>query len=355
MARITLSLTALMVSSVAFAFHYQINGSATDSLYYGKTFYLYDISVPKQNNLPVKIDSCLCSSDGVFRFSGEYDKENLAVIGVPYKIDGGSRTDYIGTLVMAEGTTDMDMQQRAPLNGSDVNQSLRDLIIGINQEMIALREKEITFDTFKNHVENICRNVVDDNPDNSAGRYALFYLSNLIDNKAWYEYYCSLSPYLKEFTPVAELAERIENAMRTEIGIPFIDIKGVDSNGDEVSLSDYSGNGVATIVDFWASWCGPCIEEIRTTIKPLYEKYGRTGKVNIVGIGVNDSAGNMLESINRYGISWPQIMNPTVSPGEIYGFNAIPFLMVIGPEGTILARNIRGAELISFVDSLVGE
>lgn len=353
MHRYILCLIAALVSSGSWAFRYEIVGTVADSLYHGKKLGLYDVSIPKQGNQYVEIDSCVCSPEGNFRFSGEYDFDNLAVIGAAYEIPGGMRIDYIGTLAMAQGETLMDMAELAPLSGSLENQKLRELIVGINRCMRALQSKDMSLDQFRTEVADMCRGILKDNTDNATGRYALYYLSYCIDNKDWYEIYKSSSPYLRRHAPAEELAQRLEIQFNAETDKPYIDIKGLDSESKEISISDIVEKGRPTIVDFWASWCRPCMEEIKSTIWPLYEKYGKDGMINIIGIGVNDKPENLLAAVGRLGMEWPQIVDPHVSPTKVYGFNAIPFILVINSEGTIVARGIRGEALVSLIDSLV--
>lgn len=353
MSRIFYILALLPVAVSSFAFRYEINGTITDSIYCGKKLGLYDISLPKQDDLFVRIDSCICAPDGKFMFSGDYDKGNLALIGAQYDIEGGVRTDFIGTLVLAEGKTEMEMPQKAPLVGSSDNMALRKLILAVNDDMRLLREKSISVSDFKNKTAESCRKAVAENPQNAVGRYALYYLSNCIDNKDWYDIYKSCTPYLQQHAPASDLAKRIEIAMKTDVGRHFVDIKGVDTNGNTVSLSDYAGHGKITVIDFWASWCRPCIEEIKTTIKPLYEKYGRKGLINIVGIGVSDESDHLRDAIERFNIEWFQILDSTDNPGGVYGFNSIPFIVVVGTDGTIMARGLRGENLLSFIDTLM--
>lgn len=353
MLRCIACVAAVLAFGESRAFEYEIRGAVTDSLYFGKKLVLHDVSVPKKGVSFVKIDSCVCSPDGSFSFSGEYGLNDLAMIGAVYDIPGGVRTDYIGTLALTEGATTMYMDERCPLTGSRENCELRKMFLEINGLMRSLSSKEITKELFKAKASGVCRNILSNNADNAAGRCALYYLSQFISEKEWYEIYLNSSSFLQQHAPVDEYAHRVESILTTEIGEKFIDLKGIDSFSEEISLSHFVENGKPTIVDFWASWCQPCLEEIKSTLKPLYEKYGKDGAINIIGVGVNDTSERLLAAMERLGMEWPQIMESTVPPTQVYGFNAIPFILVVDSDGKILARDLRGEALTALIDSLI--
>lgn len=353
MFRFFLSTILLTTISVAFGYRYEITGTVADSTYFGKELTLTDVTIPKKDNLFVVIDSCQCDQHGNFVFSGEYDKDDIAVIGARYEIPGGVRTDYIGTLIMADGHTEMDMAAKAPVPRTRADEHLRKLIVDSKKLAEKVRDKQMDMTTYRNSVSEICKKTIDTDSDNPAGQYALYFLSNFIDKNDWFAMFMAAPDYLQQYAPSIDLAETIAVAMQTEKGKKFIDVKGIGLDGQPLSLSDIAGKGKITIVDFWASWCRPCLDEISSTLKPLYLKYGSDGRVSFVGIGVNDKTENLRSCAERFDIKWPIITDPTVFPGEIYGFNSIPFIVVIGADGKIVARGVRGNQLVSLIDDLL--
>ncbi|MDY6147707.1 MAG: TlpA disulfide reductase family protein [Porphyromonas sp.] len=144
----------------------------------------------------------------------------------------------------------------------------------------------------------------------------------------------------------------ITNLKKTQPGMPFVDFEGEDKDGNKVKLSDYVGQGQYVLVDFWASWCGPCKGEI-PGLKKLYGKYRSKG-LAILGISVWDKKEDHLKAVKEEGIEWPQIItgkdNRTAT--EMYGIISIPQIMLIGPDGTILQRNLRGEAIEAAITPL---
>ena len=142
---------------------------------------------------------------------------------------------------------------------------------------------------------------------------------------------------------------------KTLEGQRFIDfeVKGVDGNIEK--LSYYAGDGVNyTLVDFWASWCKPCLKEIEGTLPYLYEKYNEKG-LKIVGVAVWDDPVKTQSTIKELSIPWHVIVGDRylTEPTELYGIAGIPYIVVIAPDGTIVLRGLNGDALIEAVEALM--
>lgn len=120
----------------------------------------------------------------------------------------------------------------------------------------------------------------------------------------------------------------------------YIDFKAVQPDGTVVKLSDYVGKGKYILVDFWASWCGPCREEI-PHLKDLWYEF-KGDNFDIVGAPVFDKPENTQEAVDEFKIPWKQILSVPESVPEAYGFNYIPYIILISPDGTVLERDLRG-------------
>ena len=110
--------------------------------------------------------------------------------------------------------------------------------------------------------------------------------------------------------------------------------------GKVQKLSDYVGKGNYVLVDFWASWCGPCRAEIPNLIA-AYNKYKAKGLV-VLGVATWDKPEDTLKAIEEDKIPYPQIMNAQKAGSDAYGIEGIPQIILFGPDGTIVARDLRG-------------
>ena len=142
---------------------------------------------------------------------------------------------------------------------------------------------------------------------------------------------------------VIRVKEKAETLLtRLDVGDMFMDFT-VEYNGKQQHLSDYVGCGKYVLVDFWASWCGPCRNEIPNLIA-TYNKY--KGKdFFVLGVATWDEPEKTLSAIKDLGIPYPQILNAQKKETDIYGIDGIPEIILFAPDGTILARGLRGEEI----------
>ena len=133
----------------------------------------------------------------------------------------------------------------------------------------------------------------------------------------------------------------------------YIDFEVVQPDGKVLRLSDFVGKGKYVLVDFWASWCGPCREEI-PRLKDIYYQY-KDKAFDIVGAPVYDKPENSLEAVQEFKVPWKQILGVPESVPEAYCFNYIPYIILVAPDGTILARDLRRDNLWDTVKKYLGE
>lgn len=143
---------------------------------------------------------------------------------------------------------------------------------------------------------------------------------------------------------VQKILKGLEAQFTVVAGTKFVDFEATTPAGEATKFSQYVGNGHYTIVDFWASWCGPCRRAMPELIK-LYEQYGPKG-LQVLGVFVWDEVQNLEPAVKELGLPWTQIISEQAAT-DAYGVQGIPHLMLIGPDGTIVKRDIHGYEEIS--------
>ena len=282
-----------------------------------------------------KIDSVLVSENRAV-FSGTADSVVLARL-----LLGDRRA---GTFVLEPGEITIDsgrVSENTPMNmllAKFISQSDSLDMLYNDAQNDSVRE------TVNNAYNQLLEKYVADHSDNPVGYIAFM--------QAAYEYDAdALAAKLKQYPSYARY-KRVNNLVTakqreaaTSAGHRYADfsIKG-DST---VSLSDYVKPGYYTLVDFWASWCGPCRREM-PVIKELYDKYHSRG-LNVVGVAVWDKPEDSEKAVSQLGLPWEQILNAQSVPTDLYGISGIPHIMLIDPEGTIVARGMQGDSLRNVV------
>jgi len=166
--------------------------------------------------------------------------------------------------------------------------------------------------------------------------------------------YARLSPRLKQTTIGQGIAVQLAAPENTRIGKLAPDFEQTNPQGKKVRLSDFRKQYV--LLDFWASWCGPCREENPNVLK-AYNRWKDKG-FTVFGVSL-DGPGQRaawLKAIESDGLVWPQVADMKGwenSVAKIYGVRSIPLNFLIGPDGKIIAKDLRGPALTAELEKLL--
>lgn len=241
-----------------------------------------------------------------------------------------------------------EMNNAVAVAGNAVNAKFQQL----HAQGMPQKEIQETLNSDINALYDIYRNTIDENKDNILGAYVLGMVAS--------EFYPSLGAldtmigkvkYSAKLPKIMIERENLLKAEATQAGKMFVDFGGFAVDGAPVKLSEYVGKGKYVLVDFWASWCGPCKAEIPNLIE-LQNKFGGD-KFTVLGVNVWDEESKFKASLTAEGINYPQIYVPIDNKDDataLYGIRGIPQIILFGPDGVIVQRNLRGEAMKKLVE-----
>jgi peroxiredoxin len=196
---------------------------------------------------------------------------------------------------------------------------------------------------------------VKNNPSSPVAMYALeLYAGYDIDADKIEPVFNSLSAEVKSYPSAIAFKEELEIAKKTGIGKMAMDFMQNDTLNNPVKLSSFRGRYV--LVDFWASWCGPCRVENPNVVK-AFNKY-KDKNFHIIGVSLDRTGqkDRWLKAIHDDHLEWTHVSDLKFWDNEVakqYGIKAIPQNLLIGPDGVIIAKNLKGEELDKKLDEAI--
>lgn len=314
-------------------------------------------------------DTATIEKDGSFEFKGKaedpgiyrisLDDKNmfLLVIDTPqievqadakdlrksYTVKGSKETPLLKELVEQMD----DMQQQ----GMKLEQRFRAAqAAGKEDSMIALQEK---FMALQEHNSKQVKRIIRSNPNSFVSTFATASLINPDQDFAFADSMTAIfeksmpeSPYTKA------LLARLGAMRNVAVGQAAPEITLPNPDGKNVSLSSLRGKYV--LIDFWASWCGPCRQENPNVVR-MYNKYKDKG-FEIFGVSLDESRDKWLKAIAMDKLTWPHVSDLkgwSSSAAQLYNIQAIPQTLLLDKQGKIIAKNLRGKALEEKLASLL--
>ena len=168
----------------------------------------------------------------------------------------------------------------------------------------------------------------------------------------------AIDPSLRETPGYKQLKESLESMAPIALGEKYKDLELVDENGKTVHLSDYVKPGQYNMVEFWASWCGPCRGEI-PHLRHVYDAYGKgEDAFNMISVSIDDKEKDWRQALKEENMKWTQLCDLKGWKGEVinkYKIQGVPFCLILDKEGRIIDHGVRGSELDVLLIKYLGD
>lgn len=322
---------------------------------------------------------------GSFSFEGTVGEPAPARLILDYSGEGmgqAAQAGHILYLYLENGTVKMkspDSLQNSQFINSPINEAhlayldfiggqIQDLATRMNEKVMQATPEQQNDSAFNAQLNQEYRQLLDertqkqqqyvrDHPDSYFSVVALSEsVSSDFDVEEIEPLFLSIDEKYRESFPGKAFAQRIEAAKTIGIGKKAPGFTQNDPDGNPVSLSDFQGKYV--LLDFWASWCGPCRQENPNLVK-AYAAYKDKG-FEILGVSLDNKDGKeaWVKAIEKDGLTWTQVSDLNSWNNEVarsYGVRAVPQSYLIDPQGVIVAQNLRGEALEETLAEIFGE
>lgn len=308
----------------------------------------------------VVLDSAVVKG-GKFQFTGNPDS-----VSVPKYIsyNGNGQNMNVGVFLQ-KGNIKVEMAKgNTKVSGSSENETLdefRNKYLVINDNVGKLIKKLRTDSSLSEAQKDSLVKVMDKmesegieyvlktleaNVDNGVGAFLVSTFGYSLDIEDLDKAFKKMPQQYLSLESVTHIKKYVDTVIKTATGKKYIDFSMDTPEGKTVKLSDFVTKNKYTLIDFWASWCGPCRMEMPNVVA-AYKKFHKKG-FEIVGVSLDKDLDKWKQAIKDLDITWPQMSDLKAWQCEgaaLYGVRSIPTTVLVGQDGTIVARNLRGDEL----------
>ena len=334
---------------------YKIVGTATGYAD-GDTLLLSEMFMDPYDTIVVK--------DGKFALSGQVDSVKLCVVYPKQDIDdavllfiepgtialtmsGNANTSRVG------GTKSNDGLQALTDKTNELEERMEQLTQAFSDSTLTEEKRAAITDEYaqlQGELPQLFAEAARQNIDNEFGFFVLTNLAPEMDLDVVQQLIGKMPSRFRQRKEVSELEAMIAQAHAEAPEQQLEDFSMATPDGDELNVMDEVAQHRLTIIDFWASWCQPCMKEM-PNMKALYEKYHDQG-LGIIGVSLDEDHGQWTQAIKAQGLKWPQVSDLQGwhnAAAEMYQVQSIPHMMVVDSTGVILQRGLRGEALEQFV------
>ena len=300
--------------------------------------------------------------NGAFRIKGVADTPSVA-----YLADARDMQGTFATMVILEPgtinvTDDAQNPYRKKVTGTPANDASDAYATAGSALVQEFRNPETTAErreAIEQEYEQLTRTVLDQNRDNLFGVMLLSQqLGYELSGQELLDEIAKFPAEMQQTDALVRLKENAEQKMKTDIGQPFIDIAQPNADGEQVSLESVVRNPANkyVLLDFWASWCGPCMGEV-PHLKKTYDEFRKKG-FEIYGVSFDEDRGDWLGAVEQNDMNWlhvSEVKGFDNQAAKDYAIQGIPSNFLIDGQGTIVARNLRGEALYEKISELLAQ
>ena len=326
---------------------YRIKGAVEGALE-GDVIYLSTV----EGGTFVNLDSTTIQN-GVFTFEGKQDKAVNRYIRTKNKVGNTNRRLYTDFFLengeIQVSITAMGGETSGTPN-NDAYQASRNEMYELQQKLASL-PKEEQMKEFDKVFTGVMKRAATKYIKMPVGVHFLKEAYHFMNTDELAELLIQIPEDLTNDPAVIRMKDLVDRKKKCAVGQSFIDFEMIDPESKSIRLSDYAGKGKIILMDFWASWCGPCCKAIPDLIQ-LYDQYKDKG-FEIIGISLDQDLKVWKGAIERLNIPWPQMSDLKAWKSEgarMYAVSTIPYTILLDAKGKIIANNLTLEELRTYLE-----